>query len=124
MHGCYIDHVAYVVNDVQADEITELARLLDWEEFQATSEYEAAYMRGQYNARWFKTPMGMADVHLVQRQDGARDTDPYRGLEHMCVMNVGEEAYGKCASSPLCARESGSGRLWLETCGLRVEVHA
>lgn len=113
-----MDHVTYCVPDVNDPVVDQLAELLSLEEFQASEAYEAAFMKGRYVARWFSTPMGICDLHLVE---GEAPAD--RGLEHLCFRNVGHEVYERCAHSPLCVRNSGSGRVWLRGPGsLRVEV--
>lgn len=115
-----VDHVAYSVPDVQDPDLAELfTRVLGWQEFEADEAYQQAFMRGQYTARWWCNG-SETDVHIVE--------DPMlapanRGLEHMCIKDVGDEAYERCLGSRLCHRASGSGRCWLVACGLRVEVH-
>lgn len=125
-----IDHVAYTVHSLADPEIHELmVELLGFEEFEATPDYRARFMQG-HKARWFRLPgtslssatFGAA-VHLVEDSTGLGLLGlAERGLEHVCF-HVGPDRYEKCSESRLCVRNSGSGRVWLEACGLRVEVH-
>lgn len=114
----YIDHVTYCVPNVQDERIGQLAQLLGWKEFVASEQYQQQFVKGRYLARWFHMPMGMCDIHLVEG-----DYPHDRGLEHLCIMKVGDETYERAKASPLCARSSGSGRVWLAGPGsLRIEV--
>lgn len=93
--------------------------------------------------RWFRkirdtspiVPLGGPGVqpppvlHFVAAQDEAVDTSAFRaarvsiGLGHICV-RVGRERYEACRRSDYLARDSGSGRIWLEYDNnrLRIEV--
>lgn len=64
--------------------------------------------------RWFRC-QGGPTLHLV-----GREAVP-AGLGHFAV-DVAQEVWDSLARSPWCTRNSGSGRLWLEAYGLRVEV--
>lgn len=64
--------------------------------------------------RWFKCG-GHITLHLV-----GREAVPL-GLGHFCV-EVAQEVWEGLRLSDWCSRDSGSGRIWLEAFGLRVEV--
>ena len=112
-----IDHVAYTVVDPEDPDLAAMMTLLGFQQFQASESYEATFMRGQYRATWWCNG-GSTDVHLV-----AGEAPADRGLEHLCVMGVGEDTFESLKDHPACVRESGTGRLWLEAMGLRIEVH-
>jgi hypothetical protein len=64
--------------------------------------------------RWFRSQDHIY-LHLVGRDAVAL------GLGHFCV-EVAQEVYDGLRAGEWCTRDSGSGRIWLEAFGLRVEV--
>jgi hypothetical protein len=80
-----------------------------------------------YQVRWFQLIEALGDpglpvIHFVAHGD----RDPYRlGLGHFCVV-VAPDRFEACRKSDYCARDSGSGRIWLEydNCRLRIEVRS
>lgn len=120
----YIDHMTFVVPDVTDPMVRELMVVcLGLEEFQADEQYEAAFMRGQFVARWFRVPgkqSVMADMHVVEG-NVVEDWD----LQHVCVRGVGQAQFELCRDHPLCTRRVNPERVWLTgPGGIRVEVQA
>ncbi len=120
----WLDHITCAVPDVQDPDIDQLfVHCLGLQEFQADEQYEAAFMRGQFVARWFRLPGAlpvMADLHVVQG-----DPPQPWGLQHVCFIGVGAARFAYCAVHPLCTRKVNPERVWLTgPGGIRVEVQA
>lgn len=114
-----IDHVAYTVEDPYDPTLQHVMNMLGFVRFEADEAYKEAFIRGQYTASWWSDGND-CDVHLVQG-----DAPAERGLEHLCVMHVGQETYDDLLRTypELIEHHGTSGRLWLAVCGLRIEVH-
>lgn len=119
-----IDHVAYVVatRHLYSPRMDEFWAVLGFDEFQADEQYQAQFMKGRYEARWY-TDSGECDVHLVAPKSGQWLPEEW-GLAHLCVKTDADQ-YAICKHSSFCVRDSGSGRVWLTgPGGIRVEVQS
>lgn len=117
-----IDHVTYQVHTrhLRDDRMGQFWAVLGFQEFQAPEAYQAQFMKGRYEARWF-TDGSECDVHLVAVEQLVPEE---WGLAHLCV-KVDDDQYAVCKHSSFCVRDSGSGRVWLTgPGGIRVEVQS
>jgi hypothetical protein len=103
---------AHLTYEVAADEIRDprIKQFMLVLGFREVTPREPA----EWPLRWFRSADHIY-VHLVGRNAVEM------GLGHFCV-EVAQEVYDGLRESDWCARDSGSGRIWLEAFGLRVEV--
>jgi hypothetical protein len=119
-----IDHVTYHLSSAALGypQLSEIMGLLGFEEVEPTDPFEHGYM-----VRWFRRidPVGRKgfwELPLIHFVADGNSLDVSLGLGHFCVTGLGEEGYKRACASDYCARNSGSGRAWLEYDRLRVEV--
>jgi hypothetical protein len=115
-----IQHVTYHLSwdELGYTTLAEIMELIGFQEVEPNDPFEHGY-----RVRWFRNPQpGTAAVLIHFVADGAAQ-DLGLGLGHFCV-TVGRERFEQCRKSDYLARDSGSGRIWLEYDNgrLRIEV--
>lgn len=129
-----INHVTYQLSEEALgwsclDEI--MVELLGFREIDPDDPFEHGW-----HVRWFQLIEALGDtgfpvIHFVAAADDQVDTSAFRasrtavGLGHFCVV-VSPDRFEACRRSDYLARDSGSGRLWLEYDNnrLRIEVRS
>jgi hypothetical protein len=102
-------HLTYEIDmaDLHEEGLEEMLRILGFREVEPGEP-------APWPLRWFKD-VNHTTLHLV-----GRDTVPL-GLGHFCA-TVPRHVWDGLRRREWCTRDSGSGRIWLEAYGLRVEV--
>jgi hypothetical protein len=105
------NHVTYelLASDLAKPELAQMMNVIGFREVEPAEP-------APWPLRWFRGNGGPY-IHLVGRLKVPM------GLSHFCV-EVAQEVYDGLRKSAWCTRDSGSGRIWLEAYGLRVEVRA
>jgi hypothetical protein len=114
-----VDHITVQIPSGQMDEAEDLLEEVGFERTEIDSAYKDTPGNQGFSYRHYKDQTGFR-VHTIETPAGF--TTPEAGYTHFRVV-VATPDYERLGKTPWCARDSGSGRIWLEGLGtLRIEV--